>query len=209
MRIVAALALTCIGAATLWAGEISPLPDKIPRCGRPPRAGPRSGASTGHDRHPHQNSVTHAPVGRRPDNCSRVFATGPGRQAWIGEHVGKWLHAATLAWVYTGDAAARQDGLRGSGARQMPARRRLPGHLVAKDRWTSWDVWAHKYNLIGLITYMRYTGDTTPLPACRKMGDLLCKSSATSPASATSSRPASTSAWPRAACWSRWSGSTV
>ena len=32
----------------------------------------------------------------------------PGRQAWDGEHVGKWLHAATLAWVNTGDAPLRQ-----------------------------------------------------------------------------------------------------
>jgi hypothetical protein len=31
----------------------------------------------------------------------------PGRQSWDGEHVGKWLHAATLAWVYTGDPALR------------------------------------------------------------------------------------------------------
>src|SRR5262249_5955444 len=26
------------------------------------------------------------------------FRHRPGEQAWIGEHVGKWLHAATLAW---------------------------------------------------------------------------------------------------------------
>jgi len=35
-------------------------------------------------------------------------------------------------------------------------------------------VWAHKYNLIGLITYMRYTGNMAPLPTCRRMADLLC-----------------------------------
>src|SRR5436190_24070017 len=28
----------------------------------------------------------------------------PGKQAWVGEHAGKWLHAATLAWLYTRDA---------------------------------------------------------------------------------------------------------
>src|SRR5262245_26707545 len=31
----------------------------------------------------------------------------PGRQVWEGEHVGKWLHAATLAWAYTGQPALR------------------------------------------------------------------------------------------------------
>src|SRR5262249_885091 len=43
-------------------------------------------------------------------------------------------------------------------------------------RWKEWDVWAHKYNLIGLVTYMRYTGNMEPMPACRRMADLLCRS---------------------------------
>jgi hypothetical protein len=81
----------------------------------------------------------------------------PGRQTWDGEHVGKWLHAATLAWVNTGDPDLRakldftvtelvkcqlEDGYLGT--------------YTDDKRWTEWDVWAHKYNLIGLITYMRY-----------------------------------------------------
>jgi len=36
------------------------------------------------------------------------FKKKPGTHPWIGEHVGKWLHAATLAWAYTGDAALRE-----------------------------------------------------------------------------------------------------
>jgi DUF1680 family protein len=36
-----------------------------------------------------------------------------------------------------------------------------------------WDVWSHKYNLIGLLTYYRYTGNRDALAACRKVGDLL------------------------------------
>src|SRR5438132_272420 len=35
------------------------------------------------------------------------FRRRPGKQAWIGEHVGKWLHAASLAYANTGDAALR------------------------------------------------------------------------------------------------------
>ena len=31
----------------------------------------------------------------------------PGSHPWIGEHIGKWLHAATLAWAYTGDPALK------------------------------------------------------------------------------------------------------
>ena len=32
----------------------------------------------------------------------------PGTHPWLGEHVGKWMHAATLAWDNTGDAALRE-----------------------------------------------------------------------------------------------------
>src|SRR5262245_10335385 len=38
----------------------------------------------------------------------RGFRQRPGEQAWIGEHVGKWLHAGTLAWQYTRDPALRE-----------------------------------------------------------------------------------------------------
>lgn len=36
------------------------------------------------------------------------FRKKPGSHPWIGEHIGKWLHAATLAWVNTGDPVLRQ-----------------------------------------------------------------------------------------------------
>ncbi len=99
----------------------------------------------------------------------------PGRQSWDGEHVGKWLHAATLAWVNTGDPALRKklDYI----AAELIKCQMEDGYLgtyVESNRWKSWDVWAHKYNLIGLITYVRYTSNTAPLPACRRMADLLC-----------------------------------
>lgn len=110
------------------------------------------------------------------DRLLEGYRKRPGRQSWDGEHVGKWLHAATLAWANTGDPALRakldqtvvelskcqlEDGYLGT---YLPER-----------RWTEWDVWAHKYNLMGLVTYMRYTGNLTPLTTCRKMADLLCK----------------------------------
>src|SRR5580698_10615484 len=37
------------------------------------------------------------------DRLLEGYRKRPGRQTWDGEHVGKWLHAATLAWVNTGD----------------------------------------------------------------------------------------------------------
>jgi DUF1680 family protein len=110
-----------------------------------------------------------------PARLLEGYRQRPGRQAWDGEHVGKWLHAATLAWVNSGDPALREK-LDYVVAELIKCQ--LPdgylGTYLEKDRWTEWDVWAHKYNLIGLITYMRYTGNETPLPTCRRMADLLC-----------------------------------
>jgi DUF1680 family protein len=110
-----------------------------------------------------------------PARLLEGYRKRPGRQSWDGEHVGKWLHAATLAWVNTGDPVLRErlDYI----AAELTKCQLDDGYLgtyLEKDRWTEWDVWAHKYNLIGLITYMRFTGNLAPLPCCRRMGDLLC-----------------------------------
>ena len=177
MRIVAALALTCIGAATSWAGEISPLPDKIPCvvADRQDAQVPDRVHLTGMIGTRIQQSATERLLAIDMDQLLEGFRHRPGGQAWIGEHVGKCLHAATLAWVYTGDAALR-DKLDRTVAELVKCQldNGYLGTYLPKDRWTQWDVWVHKYNLIGLITYMRYTGNTAPLPACRKMADLLC-----------------------------------
>jgi DUF1680 family protein len=107
------------------------------------------------------------------------FRKKPGVHPWIGEHVGKWMHAATLAWAYTGDPRlrAKLDKV----AAELIAAQEPDGYLgtyVPEKRFglypeADWDVWSHKYNLIGLLTYYRYTGDDSALKACRKMGDLL------------------------------------
>ena len=111
-----------------------------------------------------------------PARLLEGYRKRPGRQSWDGEHVGKWLHAATLAWVYAGDPALREKlDYVASELTKCQLEDGYLGTYVEKDRWTEWDVWAHKYNLIGLITYMRYTGNLEPLPACRRMGDLLCR----------------------------------
>lgn len=107
------------------------------------------------------------------------FRKKPGSHPWIGEHVGKWMHAATLAWAYTGDPALRKklDQV----AADLIAAQEPDGYLgtyVPEKRFgmyqdADWDVWSHKYNLLGLLTYYQYTGDKAALAACRKMGDLL------------------------------------
>ena len=110
------------------------------------------------------------------DRLLEGYRHRPGRQSWDGEHVGKWLHAATLAWVNTGDPAlrAKLDYTVAELSKCQLADGYL-GTYLDKDRWTEWDVWAHKYNLIGLLTYVQYTGNQEPLPVCRRMADLLCR----------------------------------
>jgi DUF1680 family protein len=113
------------------------------------------------------------------DELLAGFRSRPGRQAWIGEHVGKWLHAATLAWVYTGDLALRAKLDRV--VTELLKTQEPDGYLgtYVRDRrfglypGADWDVWVHKYNLIGLLTYHRYTGSAAALEGARRVGDLL------------------------------------
>jgi uncharacterized protein len=109
------------------------------------------------------------------------FRRKPGVHPWIGEHVGKWMYAATLAWAYTGDPALRTKLDRV--AAELVKAQEPDGYLgtyVPEKRFglfeeADWDVWSHKYCLMGLLTYYQYTGDEAALNACRKMGDLLIR----------------------------------
>jgi DUF1680 family protein len=109
------------------------------------------------------------------------FRQKPGSQAWIGEHAGKWIHASTLAWANTGDPALRAkldrvvkeliaaqepDGYLGT---------YLPGQRFGLYPGADWDVWSHKYCLIGLLTYYQYTGYEPALTAARRAADLLLR----------------------------------
>lgn len=113
------------------------------------------------------------------DDLLRGFQQRPGKQAWAGEHVGKWLHAATLAWAYTGEAELRTKLDRVVTA--LLATQQPDGYLGtyadgahwAMGREQQWDVWVHKYDLLGLLTYAQYTGNAAALEAAKKIGDLL------------------------------------
>ncbi len=102
------------------------------------------------------------------------FQRRPGDQAWIGEHAGKFLDAATNTWLYTGDY--RLKPMLDRMAQSLIATQLPDGYLgtyLDSQRWTSWDVWVHKYDLIGLLRYYAATGDQPSLEAARKIGDLL------------------------------------
>lgn len=107
------------------------------------------------------------------------FRQKPGEHTWIGEHIGKWMHAATLAWANTADPQLRAK-LDYAVAELIKAQEPdgYLGTYIPEKRFglyddADWDVWAHKYNLIGLLTYYQYTGNQDALNACRRIGDLL------------------------------------
>ncbi len=104
------------------------------------------------------------------------FYNRPGKQTWVGEYPGKYLHAAARAWNYSNDprlktqmdrivdiliSCQNQDGYLGT---YLPA-----------DYWTHWDVWAHKYDLLGLLSYYSVTNYQPALKTCERIGDLLCR----------------------------------
>lgn len=128
------------------------------------------------------------------------FESRPGIHPWQGEHVGKWLHAATLAYEQTGDkrlldemestvtrliATQDADGYMGTYAlrdRFMSKPQNISIIDVADDVGTpeqrktgqgGWDTWTLRYNLYGLLTYEQYHPDPRVLTACREMADLL------------------------------------
>lgn len=102
------------------------------------------------------------------------YINKPGVHPWIGEHVGKFLEAACNTYKNTGDAALKIQIDRT--AQQLIASQLSNGYLGTYDsasHWTSWDVWSHKYNLIGLLAYYQLSGYKPALRAAEKIGDLL------------------------------------
>lgn len=106
-------------------------------------------------------------------------------QDWQGEHIGKFLHAATLAWSYTRDPALKAKIERV--VVRLLHTQESDGYLGTyppDQRWTRWDVWVHKYALLGLLAYYQFTHNlhssaaetgqsAAALTACRRIGDLL------------------------------------
>jgi DUF1680 family protein len=112
------------------------------------------------------------------------FANRPGPQWWVGEHVGKYLHAASYAYWFTRDERLRE---RMDYAVKKLIDTQLPngylGTYKEEDQfgqgdglgWMGpiWDVWTHKYNLIGLLSYYQVTGDEQALEASKRAADLM------------------------------------
>ncbi len=104
------------------------------------------------------------------------FEHRPGKQDWIGEHAGKFLDAAVNTWQFTHDRRLKE--LMDRIDRELIATQMADGYLgtyTDDKRWTSWDVWVHKYDLIGLMSYYRATGDAASFEAAKRVADLLVR----------------------------------
>lgn len=100
----------------------------------------------------------------------------PGKQTWVGEYAGKYLHAASRVWLTTKNAELKDKMDRMVDI--LIACQLDDGYLgtyLPADYWKDWDVWAHKYNLLGLLSYFSVTGHQPALETSIRMGDLLCK----------------------------------
>ena len=118
------------------------------------------------------------------DMILEPFANRPGPQWWAGEHVGKYLHAATYAWRFTGDDRLKER--MDYAVKSLVATQLANGYLGTYKEsdqfgqgdglgWDGpvWDVWTHKYNLIGLLTYYQATGNESALEASKRAADLM------------------------------------
>ena len=128
------------------------------------------------------------------------FENRPGVHPWQGEHLGKWLHAATLAWLATRDGKLRAelernverllatqlpDGYLGTYAPEatfvaqpenvplVKPHDDMDVRMTGQKPRAGWDVWTHRYNLYGLLTYEAVFPNPRAVDACRRMADLL------------------------------------
>ncbi|HXE80326.1 MAG TPA: beta-L-arabinofuranosidase domain-containing protein [Vicinamibacterales bacterium] len=125
-----------------------------------------------------------------PEPMLKGYRQPPGQQTWIGEHIGKFIDAASTSWAYTGNETLKRK--LDQAVRDLLATQKADGYLGTypeADRFIDygdtpwepneklpiWDVWVHKYNLIALLNYYQYTRDAAALAAARRVGDLLTR----------------------------------
>jgi uncharacterized protein len=91
---------------------------------------------------------------------------------WQGEFMGTWVDAAVLSAWNAGDEMLREKIT--TMVRAWIAEQEPDGYLGTyrgEERWDSWAVWIQAHNLIGLISYFRYSGDREALQTAIKIAD--------------------------------------
>lgn len=104
------------------------------------------------------------------------YYSRPGKQTWVGEYVGKYLDAASKVWQSTRNIKLKNQMDRIVDILiECQNKDGYLGTYLPTNYWTEWDVWAHKYNLIGLLSYYSTTGYKPALESSIKIGDLICR----------------------------------
>ena len=110
----------------------------------------------------------HCPVGfMLPDRPRQEI-----RGDWQGEFLGTWVDAAVLSAWNAGDDElwAKVDAM----MEDWLSTQQKDGYLGTydeEDRWRSWDVWVQAHDLIGLMSYYRYTSNDKTLDAAVRVAD--------------------------------------
>lgn len=97
---------------------------------------------------------------------------GGARPVWpSGEYLGKFMQGYSRMYQYTGDDAilARMNLI----TKTWIEAQTKDGWVGTGERWGVWDVWEHKYTLLGLLEHHALTGDEASLMAAKKIGDLI------------------------------------
>jgi uncharacterized protein len=104
------------------------------------------------------------------------FVSRPGKQDWVGEHIGKYLETSCNVWQFTRNQALK---IQMDSMVHLLISTQLPdgylGTYTPDKYWTSWDVWVHKYDMIGLLAYYKTFSYIPALEAAKKIGNLLIK----------------------------------
>ena len=115
------------------------------------------------------------------DKLIAPFETRSSPESWVGEYIGKWLDAASLSYAFTHDAALRAKMDRA--VKRLIATQESDGYLgtypknkrfIMQEPYT-WDIWVHKYVMIGLLRYAQVTGDRNAQAAAQRAADLLLR----------------------------------
>ena len=111
------------------------------------------------------------------------FKNPPGTHPWQGEHIGKWLHAASLAAEASDDA--KLNAALSQTVHNLITTQQSNGYLgtyAPAERYyakaktgdpTSWDIWTERYVVHGLLAYCQSHSDPAALRASRGVVDLL------------------------------------
>jgi hypothetical protein len=105
------------------------------------------------------------------DDYLKPYVTGETPKMPSGEYLGKFIQGYSRMYLYSGnaDAMSRMETI----VRTMRKAQAADGWLGTGGRFVSWDVWEHKYVLLGFLEQYLLTGDPDALDGAKKVGELM------------------------------------